>query len=229
MLSVITVLTSARTSLRTCSISASTSGLGDALWAPAGIPLSAAITTAAASLDLIYDSSVPRKRATTAGSVAFASALRLLGREGRRMQTFEMILASLGLFLGLLACLEAGRRVGLARPGHEAERPGLGAVDGAVFGLLGLLIAFTFSGAATRFEGRRDLIVREANAIGTAYLRLDLLREEARLSLKRKLRRYLEGRLEVYGLLPDIEAAKGALERSSALQAEIWADAIAAT
>jgi hypothetical protein len=48
-------------------------------------------------------------------------------------------------------------------------------VEGAVFGLMGLLLAFTFSGAASRFEVRRQLIVQETNAIGTAYLRLDLL------------------------------------------------------
>ena len=48
-------------------------------------------------------------------------------------------------------------------------------MEGVIFGLLSLLIAFTFSGAASRFERRRDLIVQEANAIGTAYLRIDLL------------------------------------------------------
>ncbi len=52
---------------------------------------------------------------------------------------------------------------------------GIGAVEGAVFGLVGLLIAFTFSGAGTRFDTRRQLVVEETNAIGTAYLRLDLL------------------------------------------------------
>jgi hypothetical protein len=47
-------------------------------------------------------------------------------------------------------------------------------VEGAVFGLLGLLIAFTFSGAASRFDDRRALIVEEANDIGTAWLRVAL-------------------------------------------------------
>ena len=56
---------------------------------------------------------------------------------------------------------------------------GSGAAEAAVFGLLGLLIAFTFSGAASRFEDRRHLITEEANAIGTAYLRIDLLPGDA--------------------------------------------------
>jgi len=55
----------------------------------------------------------------------------------------------------------------------------LGAVESAVFGLMGLLIAFTFSGAAGRFDDRRHLVRQEANAIGTAWLRIDLVPAEA--------------------------------------------------
>src|SRR4051794_21066793 len=82
-----------------------------------------------------------------------------------------------GLLAGTLLLLEVGRRIGHKRHNADPEDPsvGLGAVDGAVFGLMGLLIAFTFSAAATRFDARRALIVEEANAIGTSYLRLDLL------------------------------------------------------
>ncbi len=53
-----------------------------------------------------------------------------------------------------------------------------------MFALLGLLVAFTFSGAASRFEDRRHLISEEANAIGTAYLRLDLLPSDAQPPLR---------------------------------------------
>jgi len=88
------------------------------------------------------------------------------------------------LFLGILALMEVERRFGQRRAAEDAEgaRAGLGAVEGAVYGLLGLLIAFSFSGAAERFAGRRTLIIEEANAIGTAYLRVDLLPEEAQRS-----------------------------------------------
>src|SRR4051794_3598290 len=84
------------------------------------------------------------------------------------------------LFVGMVSVEVPARRLGArrlaARP--EGARAGLGAVEGAVFGLLGLLIAFTFSGAATRFDARRQLIVDEANCIGTAYRRLSLLPPE---------------------------------------------------
>jgi hypothetical protein len=109
-----------------------------------------------------------------------------------------MLLAG-GLFLALVACLEIGRRVGVRRAARdgEAARAGAGVVEGAVFALLGLLVAFTFSGAAARFDQRRALIVEEANAIGTAYLRLDLLPAAAREELRESFRRYVDARLAV--------------------------------
>ena len=60
---------------------------------------------------------------------------------------------------------------------------------------MGLLIAFTFSGAATRFDGRRQLIGEEANAIGTAYLRMDLLPQAAQPALREDFRNYVDARL----------------------------------
>ena len=134
------------------------------------------------------------------------------------------------LFLGIVFLLELGRRIRLARMEREGDvGKGVGAVEGAVYGLLGLLIAFTFSGAATRFEGRRHLIVEEANAIGTAYLRLDLLPAEARSSLQEKFRQYVDSRLDIYKKLPDLEAAKAALDKSTNHQNAIWAEAVAAS
>ena len=139
-------------------------------------------------------------------------------------------LITLGLFVGMVALLEIGRRLGVRRIASDPEgaQAGTGAVDGAVFALLGLLIAFTFSGAATRFDERRALIVQEANDIGTAYLRLDLLPADAQPALRDLFRRYVASRLDVYRKLPDIEAARAELLRSNELQGEIWRQAVAA-
>src|SRR5512134_3830379 len=140
-------------------------------------------------------------------------------------------LFTLGLFLGMLVLLEIGRRIGVRRMAKDSEgaRVGVGAVDGAVFALLGLLIAFTFSGAASRFDARRQLIVEETNNIGTAYLRLDLLPASAQPAIRENFRRYLDSRLEVYRKLPDIAAAKAELAKAIMLQEEIWRHAVAAT
>ena len=135
-----------------------------------------------------------------------------------------------GLFLGMLLLLETGRRIAIRRLAQDPEgaREGLGVVEGAVFSLLGLLIAFTFSGAATRFEGRRHLIVEEANDIGTAYLRISVLPASAQPALRELFRQYLDSRLETYRKLPDVAAAKAELERSLKFQGEIWSNAVEA-
>jgi hypothetical protein len=143
---------------------------------------------------------------------------------------FAASVLAIGLFLGILLLLEIGRRFGLRRLAQDSEgaRTGLSVVEGAVFGLMGLLLAFTFSGAASRFDARRQLVVEEANAIGTAYLRLDLLPESARSALRESFRRYVEARLEVYRKLPDVVAAKQELSHATALQGHIWSQAVAA-
>jgi hypothetical protein len=133
-----------------------------------------------------------------------------------------------GLFLGMLAFQELGRRIGQKRLARDRERLGAGAVEGAVFGLLGLLVAFTFSGAASRFDDRRHLVTEEANAIGTAWLRLDLLPANAQPALRDLFRQYLDSRLEAYRRLPDINAARAQLARSETLQRTIWSQAVAA-
>jgi hypothetical protein len=134
-----------------------------------------------------------------------------------------------GLFVAMLVLLETGRRIGLRRAATEGEsaRAGAGVVEGAVFALLGLLVAFTFSGAASRFDDRRHLIIQEANAIGTAYLRIDLLPEAAQPNMRAAFRRYLDARLAAYRALPDLDAAYAGLARAAEIQQEIWKKAVA--
>ena len=135
------------------------------------------------------------------------------------------------VFVGITLGFTLGRRMGAraAKRDPAGFAKGNAAIDGAVYGLFGLLVAFTFSGAATRFDGRRELMGREANAIGTAYLRLDLLPDDVRESVKKKLRDYLDARIEMFTHAADRPVALGALGRGQRLQSEIWADAVAAT
>jgi ABC-type glycerol-3-phosphate transport system permease component len=130
------------------------------------------------------------------------------------------------LTAALTMCLEVGRRAGQRR--GTAGFEGLGTAEGALFALLGLLLAFSFSSAATRFDGRRELIVKETNAIGTAYLRLDLLPPEERQSLRVELGRYVDMRLDLYRHIHDFQAYREARARVNALQGEIWTRAVAA-
>jgi len=144
--------------------------------------------------------------------------------------TASTVAITLALFAGMLALLAIGRRLGLRRLAADADgaRAGVGAVEGSVFGLMGLLIAFTFSGASSRFEGRRQLIVAEANAIGTAWLRLELLPQSAAVALRERFRSYLDSRLAVYGDVSDTESTNATLARAAELQNEIWTSAVSA-
>jgi hypothetical protein len=145
--------------------------------------------------------------------------------------TVFVLLIALGQFVGMVALLEVGRRIGIHRRQKDPEgaREGVGAVEGAIFALLGLLIAFTFSGAAARFDSRRDLIVEESNAIGTAYLRVDLVAPDLQPAMRDSFRRYLEARLDVYRKIPDMSAVDAALTEVGRQQKDIWRQAVAAT
>ncbi len=139
-------------------------------------------------------------------------------------------LITLGLFLGLLLLLEIGRRIGTRRRAQDPDGAvaGTGPIDGAIFALLGLLLAFTFAGAASRFDVRRSLVVEETNAVGTAYLRLDVLPASAQPPMRDLFRRYVDARLETYRKLPDMQAVLAELNRANQLQGELWSQAVAA-
>ena len=145
--------------------------------------------------------------------------------------TLTAALLSIALFGGMLGMYLSGHRLRARHlaAGGERDIAGAGIVEGAVFALLGLLLAFTFAGAASRFDDRRKLIVEEANAIGTAYLRLDVLAPAARDELRASFRDYLDTRLRVYRALPDLQAEQVELARSAQLQQQIWSKAVSAT
>jgi CDP-diglyceride synthetase len=133
------------------------------------------------------------------------------------------LIASL-LFPATLITMEVGRRIGLRRMAIDPEgaRAGVGAVEGAVFALFGLLIAFTFTSAASRYEIRRDLIVQHTNAIGTAWLRLDLLPAEVQQALQKDFRLYVDKIIEAHQNAGNKEAVDRAMAYVGKLQDEIW-------
>lgn len=134
-----------------------------------------------------------------------------------------------GLLFGLLViAIYAGRLAGLRRAAHAEDLPGTNAINGAVFALLGLILAFSFSGAASRYEARRDLIVAEANAIGTALLRVDLAPADAQPALRAAFGHYVASRIKAYDRLGDPAAFRRELHASGVFQAEIWRLAVAA-
>lgn len=146
------------------------------------------------------------------------------------MFTLIVLFAALCLFCGMMALSEYGRRLARATLVRDPKglAKGTGAAEGAVFALLGLMIAFTFAGAATRLQDRRELVTEEANMIGTAYLRIDVLPEDAQPELRALMKQYVEHRLLTYSDVSDMALTKQRLADGEALQKQIWQKAVAA-
>lgn len=127
------------------------------------------------------------------------------------------VLVSSALVFGFLGGgFWLGRRRAHLESGKEAGP--VGAAAGACLGLLAFLLAFTFSMAASRLDSRKALVLEESNAIGTAWLRADFLDDARRDAAKRLLETYVDVRLSVKHAA-DVGAA---LERSEAIQAQLW-------
>jgi len=100
---------------------------------------------------------------------------------------------------------------------QELETP-LGALVGAMLGLLAFILAFTFGMTGSRFDDRKQLVLDEANAIGTTYLRAALLPEKQGLEVRRLLREYAEVRLSVKdGHIQEV------LDKSEEIHGKLWA------
>lgn len=126
---------------------------------------------------------------------------------------------------GLVGALLRARRK-RAR-GDDGETEGQeGYIVSAVLGLLALLMGFTFSLAVERFEARRVLVLHEANAIGTAYLRAQLLSEPHRARTTDILLRYTDNRIALATAKPD--AVAPLLTTNDALLTDLWAATSAA-
>ena len=139
------------------------------------------------------------------------------------------VLVVVGLAGVILLFMETGRRLRVARLAAEPEAADaeLVGVEAAVFGLMGLLIAFTFSGAATRFDMRRLQTVDEVNAVGTAWLRLDLLPAADQPVVRALFRDYVDARIAAYRVVLDNAAWQAELARAAGLQQQIWSRAVA--
>ncbi|MBI1805264.1 MAG: hypothetical protein HY033_13135 [Ignavibacteriae bacterium] len=105
-------------------------------------------------------------------------------------------------------------------PSYESD--GLGPLEGALLGLLSLLLAFTFNQSASHYDTRRDLLVGESNDIGTALLRADLYPDSLRAAFRRDFKEYITERIAYYEVGNDEEAIQTALQKASVLSERIW-------
>jgi hypothetical protein len=122
---------------------------------------------------------------------------------------FFAALIAAAFFVSSLFLLNYGRHLGLRYLKQDMGiMAGLTTVEGAIFALIGLLLAFTISGALQRFDDRRQLVIQEANAATTAHDRLGLFAGDVGRDLQNKLEDYLQARIDLYRMPHDYSLMK---------------------
>lgn len=144
-------------------------------------------------------------------------------------QPLEVI--AIGLVLLMVAATEVGYRRGLHMSKIDTGDSAIGTMQSAMLALLGLLLAFTFGMANARYETRKDLVLEEANNLGTASLRTDLLDEPWRSRSREILLRYVRERVDFYSnteTARDNESFRLLLGTVSSQHAGLWQQAVEA-
>lgn len=134
-----------------------------------------------------------------------------------------VLITAISLIIGafIAAGVVLGRRMRTTSAGDH-HRESIGVVQGALLGLVGLLLAFGLTMAVTRYEVRRDVLVEEANAIGTTYLRAQLLTEPERSASLDLLRVYTDAAIEMNDAIPDSAEFDVAVKKMDDLHADLW-------
>jgi hypothetical protein len=140
------------------------------------------------------------------------------------LQSSSTILVAITLFILLIVFYLIGFRIRgqivKNNPDHTIED--LGQINSTLLGLLALLLAFTFSMSNSRFDTRRQLVIEEANAIGTAVLRTDIYPDSMRQLLRANLREYVEKRIAFYEAGMDVEKVVMEFKKSDEIGKKIW-------
>jgi len=135
-----------------------------------------------------------------------------------------------GVFL--LASMRVASEIGFRFGRHSRTRndadtkPWIAAVEGALFGVLALLLGFTVSMAVSRFDARRVLLLEEANAIGTVFWRTQLVPAPANSEMVGLLREYVDARLQ-FDRSSSAQDFQVARDRADKLQNELWSRGVA--
>ncbi|MGL4268967.1 MAG: hypothetical protein ACRCR6_04180 [Plesiomonas sp.] len=147
---------------------------------------------------------------------------------GLLLRTDSAVLCGLLLVLMLLASV-IGYTAGRLRHSEDDTNGATVQIETALFGLLGLLLAFTFAASASRNETRKELMVNASNAIGTVYLRTFLYDPQTGSLLRVHLKDYLDQRINYYDVGSDVPAIRKVLVKTDQLQNQLWGQVMRAS
>ena len=146
-----------------------------------------------------------------------------------RIYLFENNLLSLALLISMFLMIEIGWQIGKV----FVRKYGIEKIDAseafmaAIFGLLALLLAITFSGASDRFDKRRDLIAKEVSSIGTAYQSVDLLPPQNQIVIRDLFKKYLDARIAVYQNGKSESAVDQGFDKQTEIGNQLWQAVVA--
>ena len=150
---------------------------------------------------------------------------------GNIFYRLDPLLICLVLMGVLIAALEIGFwvKMGMVKGGSDSiEKSDIALILGAVLTLLALLLGFTYAMSQVRFEARRQLVIEEANAIGTTYLRAKTLPEPRSAQIQELLRQYTALRVEIASITNDTpEKIREIDNRTKELHGLLWSHAAA--
>lgn len=146
------------------------------------------------------------------------------------MYDVSSVLIVSGLLLCMLLGMEAGFRSGRHKQAIATETvTQANSVLASMLGLLALLLAFTFSAALQRYDDRSQAVVAEANAIGTTYLRAQLLPKGMHDEVQGLLRQYLDARIQEGRInTTDTAERESPLRQANLMATQLWGHALRA-
>jgi hypothetical protein len=133
------------------------------------------------------------------------------------------------LFTGMVIMVGLGSWVARTWHKESIQKSGVNALLGSLFALFGFMLAFTFGMSGSRYESIRDIVVEEANSIGTAALRADLYPDSIRTSFRVDFKNYLDARIAYYNDFFEKEKLKKAKEDAAKASTDLWAIAMRAS
>ena len=138
-----------------------------------------------------------------------------------KLSTFEI---SAIMFFSMLLLFYSGIRLRkyLVRKNKDLDEKSIGVAEGSLIGLLALLLSFTFSMSSSRHDKRINIIVEEANDIGTAILRADLYPDSIRKAFRHDFKEYVASRVEYFEAGADMNKINLSLDKSLKIQQSLW-------
>lgn len=135
-----------------------------------------------------------------------------------------------GLLVLMFLANEIGYRLGLGKSSKESDNSKTvsSALKASILSFVAFLLAFSFSITTSRHDARREVVLNEANAIGTCYLRAGLLEEPYKTETRKVLREMTDVRIQYFQEGEDLAAAKKSNEELNGLTNDLWAQVEAA-